>query len=185
MEGMDRKTIHPLLVIYHPPLGSAGNTHTRYLDQVSELLQLTLTNHKNLVLLRDINIAIQDLGNLDSQTYIDTMQALGLTQNINQPTHQVGNTLDYVYRESLDTIGVRHNFISEYISDHRLVGIEINQRKANAQLDNQPRRQYKKQDLSNFTKEFRNEKILMHSQLWEIWSALETQLKRTLDRIIP
>ena len=38
-----RKLHITLLVIYHPPLGSAGNTHTRFLDQVSELLQIILT----------------------------------------------------------------------------------------------------------------------------------------------
>ena len=57
-----------ILVIYHPPIGNAGNTHTRFLDQVSELLQYSITNHKNLVILEDFNIAIQDLGNPDSQT---------------------------------------------------------------------------------------------------------------------
>ena len=25
-----------ILAIYHPPLGNAGNTHTRFLDQVSD-----------------------------------------------------------------------------------------------------------------------------------------------------
>ena len=71
-----------LLVIYHPPIGNAGNTHTRFLDQVSELLQYSITNHKNLVILGDFNIAVQDLGNPDSQTYLDTMEALGLTKHI-------------------------------------------------------------------------------------------------------
>ena len=71
-----------LLVIYHPPIGNAGNTHTRFLDQVSELLQYSITNHKNLVILGDFNIAVQDLVNPDSQTYIDTMKALGLIQHI-------------------------------------------------------------------------------------------------------
>ena len=57
-----------ILVIYHPPIDNAGNTHTRFLDQVSELLQYSITNHKNLVILGDFNIAVQDLGNSDSQT---------------------------------------------------------------------------------------------------------------------
>ena len=132
-----------LLGIYYPPLGSTGNTHTRFLDQVSELLQLVLTNHKNLVILGDFNIAIQDLGNPDSKTYRDTMIALGLTQHINQATHNQGNILDHIYTESIDTLGVMHSFIEEYISDHRLVGIEINKKKIPMHLDNQPRRQFK------------------------------------------
>ena len=174
-----------LLVIYHLPLGNAGNTHTRFLDQVSELLQLVLTNHKNLVLLGDFNIAVQDLGNLDSLTYIDTMQALGLTQHIDQAAHNQGNTLDHIYTESIDILGVRHSFIGEYISDHRLVGIEINKKKTTTQQDNQPRRQFKQPDLDSFTQEFRNEELLKHRELGEIWLALEKELRRTLDKIIP
>ena len=68
-----------------PPLGNIGNTHTRFLDQVSELVQYSLTNHKNLVLLGDFNIAVQDLSNPDNVTYRDTMEALGLHQHISIP----------------------------------------------------------------------------------------------------
>ena len=43
------KTI-TILAIYHPPLGPAGNTITRFIDQVGELFQYYLANHKNLVI---------------------------------------------------------------------------------------------------------------------------------------
>ena len=114
-----------ILVIYHPP----GNTPTRLLDEVSELVQYYLTNHSNLVILGDFNIPIQDLNNPDSLAFKDTMEALGLVQHITQPTHQLGNTLDHIYTESLDPLGVSFAFISTYISDHRLIGIEINTKK--------------------------------------------------------
>ena len=57
------------------------------------------------------------------------MEALGLVQHIDKPTHQLGNTLDHIYTESLDQLGVQHAFIGPYLSDHRLVGIEINTKK--------------------------------------------------------
>ena len=152
---------------------------------MSELLQYSITNHKNLIILCDFNIAVQDLGNLDSQTYIDTMEALGLTQHIHHPTHQLGNTLDHIYTESIDTLGVRHSFLGDYISDHRLVGIEINKKKVTCQLGNQNRRPLKDLDLATFEQEFNNEVVLQHRQLEDIWSALEKELTRTLDKLIP
>ena len=88
--------------IYHPPLGSTRNTPARFLDQVSELVQYLFTNHKNLVLLGDFNTHINKLDNQDTQAYLDTMEALGLVQHIDQQTHQLGNTLDLVYTESLE-----------------------------------------------------------------------------------
>ena len=108
-----------VLVIYHPP----GNTPTRLLDEVSQLVQYYMTNHKNLVMLGDFNVAVQDLNNPDSLAFFDTMEALGQVQHIEKPTHQLGNTLDHIYTESLDQLGVQHTFIGSYISDHRLVGI--------------------------------------------------------------
>ena len=113
------KQVITILVIYHPPIGNAGNTHTRFLDQVSELLQYSITNYKNLVVLGDFNIAIQDLGNLDSQTYKDTMEALGLTQHIGYATHQLCNTLDHIYTESINALEVRHSFLGEFLSDQQ------------------------------------------------------------------
>ena len=174
-----------ILVIYHPPIGNAGNTHTRFLDQVSELLQYSITNHKNLVILGDFNISIQDLGNPDSQTYKDTMEALGLTQHISHATHQLGNTLDHIYTESIDALEVRHSFIGEFLSDHRLVGIEVNIKRMRCQLENQTRRPFKKLDLDTFKQEFNNEAVTQHRQLDEIWAALEKELTRTLDKLIP
>ena len=65
--------------IYHPPIGSSkGNTHTKFLDEVSKLTQLLMTNYTNLVLLGDFNIHTQDTENPDSITYNDMMEALGL-----------------------------------------------------------------------------------------------------------
>lgn len=113
------------------------------------------------------------------------MQTLGLTLHIDKATHQLGNMPDHIYTESLDVLGVRHSFTGEYISDHRLVGTEINKRKATVQLDNQLRRHYKELNQENFTQEFNNKEILKHSELGEIWSALETELRRMLDKIVP
>ena len=83
--------------------------------QVSELVDYLFTNHKNLVLLGDFNMHVNKLDNQDTQSYIDTMEALGLVQHIDQQTHQLGNTLDLIYMESIDQL-------SMYISDHFLVG---------------------------------------------------------------
>ena len=89
-----------LLGVYLPPIGSTpGNTHVEFLDEVSQLVQYFITNHKNLVLLGDFNIHVQDLANLDSPVYNDTMEAMGLIQHKVEPTHQLGNTLDLIYRK--------------------------------------------------------------------------------------
>ena len=91
----------------------------------------------------------------------------------------------YLHREHRPTLEVRHSFIGEFLSDHRLVGIEINIRKMICQLESQTRRPFKKLDLNTFKQEFNNEAVTQHRQLDEIWAALEKELTRTLDKLIP
>ena len=83
-----------LVGIYHPPIGSStGYTHTRFLEEVSQLIQFLITNHTNLVLLGDFNIHAQDIENPDLLVYNDTMETLRLQQHIHKPMHNLGNTL--------------------------------------------------------------------------------------------
>ena len=113
------------------------------------------------------------------------MEALGLTQHIGYATHQLGNTLDHIYTESIDALEVRHSFLGEFLSDHRLVGIEINKRKIRCQLENQNRRPFKDLDLDTFRQEFSNDVVTQHRQLDAVWSALQKELTRKLDKLIP
>ena len=112
------------------------------------------------------------------------MEALGLVQNIDKPTHQLGNTLDHIFTESLDALGVSHTFISKNISDHRLVGIELNIKKHLDQLDNQPRRHFNKLKVKDFKDEFNNEEILRHRNLESIWTTFKEEITKTLDKLI-
>ena len=94
-----------LVGIYHPPIGSStGNTHTRFLKKVCLLIQFLITNHTNLVLWDDFNINAQDIENPDSLVYNDTVEALGLQQHIDTPMHKLGNILDLIYMEILNSL---------------------------------------------------------------------------------
>ena len=105
-----------LLGVYQQTIGSTpGNTHGKFLDEVSQLVQYFITNYKNLVLLGDFNIHVQDLANSDSLVYNETMEAMGLIQHIIEPTHQLGNTLDLINTESLEAVKVIHAFLGDYI----------------------------------------------------------------------
>ena len=171
--------------LYHPPLGNTRNTPARFLDQVSELVQYLFTNHKNLVLLGDFNIHVNRLDNQDTQAYIDTMEALGLVQHIDQPTHQLGNTLDLIYTESLKPILVNHAFTSNFILDHCLVGIELQMKKQQVRIESSKTRNYKNFSTSSFETSFNNSTILEEDNFELAVKALEKELTRTLDELAP
>ena len=149
-----------LVGIYHPPIGSSkDNTHTKFLNEVSKLTQLLITKFTNLVLLGDFNIHTQNTESADSIAYNDMMEALGLTQHIEKPTHRLGNTLDLIYTESLDRVRVIHSFIGNFISDHRMVGIEIEIKKQLEKHQSTMHRNYRDFNLNNFSQVFHNNKI--------------------------
>ena len=174
-----------ILAIYHPPLGPAGNTITRFINQVGELFQYYLANHKNLVILGNFNIHVHDGTNPDSLVYINTLAALGLTQHISTPTHRLGGTLDLIYTESLATTRVIYSFTGNYISDHRLVGIELETSKLWEKPTSTRFRKYTDLTLENFTAMFRNEEITQHSKLEDALEAYNKELERTLDKLVP
>ena len=157
----------------------------RFLDDVSELVQYLFTNHKNLVLLGDFNIHVNKLDNQDTQAYLDTMEALGLVQHIDQQTHQLANTLDLVYTERLEPIRIYHAFTSSYISDHCLVGIELQMKKQLVSIEPSKTRSYKDFNHSDFNTSFNNDNILEQDSFERAVIELEKELTRTLDELTP
>ena len=63
--------------------------HTKFLEEVSKLIKLLMTNYTNLILLGDFNIHTQDIENQDLIAYIDMMKALGPQQHIDKPHTQM------------------------------------------------------------------------------------------------
>ena len=174
------------MVYIIPPIGSSkDNTHTKFLNEVSKLTQLLITNYTNLVLLGDFNIHTQDTESADSIAYNDMMEVLGLTQHIEKPTHRLGNTLDLIYRESLDRVRVIHSFIGNFISDHRMVGIELKIKKQLEKHQSTMHRNYKDFNLNNFSQVFNNKKILDQPSLDKAVHVFNKDMESTLNKIAP
>ena len=79
------------------------------------------------------------------------MEALGLQQHIDKPMHKLGNTLDLIYTERLNRVKVLQSFIGNYISDHSIVGIELEIKKQLEKHQPTKHRNYKEFNLNNFT----------------------------------
>ena len=58
-----------------------------------------LAQLENIILPGDFNIHIEETTSPDTVIFNDTMEALGLTQHVTQPTHNQGNILDLVFME--------------------------------------------------------------------------------------
>ena len=155
-----------------------GNTHAKFLDELSGLTQLLMTNYTNLVFLANFNIHTQDTENPDSIIYNDMMEALGLQQHIDKPTHGLGNSLDLIYMESLDRGRVIHSFIGNFICEHRIVGIELEIKKQLEKQQSTKHRNYRDFNLNNFSQVFNNNKILDQSSLEEAVQAFNKEIEK-------
>ena len=54
---------------------------------------------KNIVILGDFNLHVNDKSDTDAQHFIDTVEASRLKQWVDFPTHKLGNTLDLIITE--------------------------------------------------------------------------------------
>ena len=131
------------------------------------------------------DIALSCLPDTRPYHYNDTLEALGLQQHIDKAMHKLGNTLDLIYTESLNRVKVLHSFICNFISDHRVVGIELEIKKQLEKHQPTKHRNYKEFNINNFTQELNNNRILKQSSLKGAVQIFSEEMKRTLDIITP
>ena len=83
-----------ILGIYHPPASTQqNNSNSDFIDDLTEQLTTTGSENRNIMLLGDLNLHIDDPEDSDADQLITTMEAFGLNQHIKFPTHQHGCTL--------------------------------------------------------------------------------------------
>ena len=93
------KSLH-VIGIYHPPPNAQDNaTNNMFLDEITELLTALIPKYNNLIIMGDFNMHIDDITNAENLIFNDTMEALGLLQQVRTPTHMQGNILDLKYIE--------------------------------------------------------------------------------------
>ena len=79
-----------------------------FLDEVTELLTGLIPKYNNLILMGDFNVHIGDITNAENLIFKDTMEELGLSQQVRTPTHRQGNILDLIYIEDNSQLKYRN-----------------------------------------------------------------------------
>ena len=119
-----------------PPQGTQeGITNTTYLDELTDLLTEVTAKHRNIIILGDFNMHIENSEDPDAQVLIDTLEAFSLKQHIPFPTYNQGHILDLITTEN-NTCLVMESASGPYISEHQMVYINLNFRKKNRSTPN-------------------------------------------------
>ena len=108
--------------IYHPPPSGANRVNNRtFIEEFLDYLTEVLSKHKNVIVLGDFNMHINDVSDNDAQTFSDCLGATGLTQHVDFSTHEKGNRLDLVFTELQSIVNITSCKQGPFLSDHCIV----------------------------------------------------------------
>ena len=100
-------------VFYPPDLTTVNEFHDDFFNFVGNL---TL-KYRKLVILRDFNIHINNKDSEDAHQFLPTMEATGLKQKVEYPTHIKGNILALVFTDEFKVdykLKLSHMFGAQY-----------------------------------------------------------------------
>ena len=181
-----RSTTATIHAIYHPPYSTKNQgTNTMFLDDLTECLTTSLVRDDNLLLVGDFNMHVNNIEDPDATTLLDTMEALGLNQKVNFPTHKSGNTLDLVFNEVMSKVQVVQCNEGSVISDHIAVEFFINIKRDAIQREMLSYRNLKKVDIDNLFTDCKLGSVDFNSNINEIINDIDCKFEDALNTHAP
>ena len=105
--------------MYRSPSIIPGAGKLQFLEEFEEIVgELLQKSKRALYIFADLNIQLQDPGDLFSVAFNEVLDRLGLKQCINVPTHYKGGILDVVITNKSDMIKNISVLENHKISDH-------------------------------------------------------------------
>ncbi|KAJ1198862.1 hypothetical protein NDU88_002701 [Pleurodeles waltl] len=101
-------------LIYRPP-----GPRALLSNAIADLASTHTLASMDYILLRDLNIHLENNNNVNSTTLIDNLANLGLRQLVNAPTHATGHTLDHIFSTSNHIAFNRTTIL--YWTDHHCI----------------------------------------------------------------
>ena len=121
-----------ILGIYHPP----DTNNYRFIDDITNKIISELSQHENLVIEGDLNIHWDDTHSHETSLLRDATEALGLKQHVHEYIHNANHIISVLMTQSIGLIKVIKCKTGEFISDHRLVYMDISIKKPRKQGQN-------------------------------------------------
>ena len=174
-----------ILGIYHPPASTQHKTsNSNFIDDLTQLLTITGSENRNIALLGNLNMHIDNPEDPNADQLMATLEAFGLKQHIRFPTHQLGHTLDLIATES--TIKLTCPPLpGPYLSDHRMVIIEPNHKILTETPQYREYRNLTEAAMTEFQQSFNNQPILDVTNLEDAINQLNDQMLRNLNKVAP
>lgn len=109
-----------MVILYRPPTSKFNDE--MFLTELEDVLTSIISNSsERLCILGDFNLHVDDEKNRSTIRFNEILQALGLRQNITDPTHRQGHILDLVISKEDDAAFCDFVVTDQTLSDHFLV----------------------------------------------------------------
>ena len=111
---------------YLPTTHLATDSNAVFITESFNLVCNLQLESKNIVILGDFNLHVNNKLDTDAQQFMDMVEASGLKQWVDFPTHKLGNTLDLIITELADEVQIKNIHCWPYISDLRIITCMFN-----------------------------------------------------------
>ena len=173
------KGIHTVgLGICRPPYSKCNKISDN--EAVNDLLNCltnVLPNHRNIIIMGDLNFHWNDFTNPLIHILDDSIQALGFDQVVDQPTHKNGNILDLIMIEDWHNDQEYEVQVGDFLLDHTFVSLQLSLIKELASYKHVMTRNLKELNKVSFKEKLAT--INLHTT-----DASATQLAETYDNKI-
>ena len=160
--------------IYRPP----NTDMNQFLDEIAEYLAFHI-NTKYPIFLGDFNIHWGDEVDGNPSSFSDTVEALGLTQHVEFPTHNRNNILDLVISKAITKKIICEVLPGVYISDHLAVQVLIH-----INREQQKKETIIYQDMKNKSAQNLFEKVNLRVEDFDHVDDIVEHLDKQIDRAL-
>ena len=176
-----------ILLIYRPP-GIPYTLITPFTDEFLDLMTKLMESLKNLLILGDFNIHINNEEDPDAIQFYETMAAFGFDQYVKDSTCKQGNILDHIYLEENKSVKLLNISTGDFISDHKWITFQLNIEKPKVIRKRVLSRNFRKVNTSDFFKDLAVNDIVdthLNSDLGELLQCYTDRLNTAVDKHAP
>ena len=175
-----------MIGIYHPPYSATNKTtNTMFLDEFIPWCANNVITDKNIIITGVFNIHVNDTVDQEAMSFMELMEAVGLTQYVKFPTHKLGNTLDLVFAESTGCMNGINVVCGEFISDHCFTIWTTSKPRSDLLSKTITIKKLRDIDAASFSADIDLNCVLEIDKLDEILCEIDDNLLKTLDKHAP
>ena len=77
---------------------------SKFFTELSNLMESVILSKEHLLVLGDFNIYVDVSNDINAEKFLDLLDSLGLKQNVTEPTHVDGHTLDLIITRKFELV---------------------------------------------------------------------------------